>query len=305
MPAHITLPPEPQHLRTKFEQAIETTYGRLEDGTLGFRSTGFDAHDMIGVPGGYAGMHVSTQKLEGNRQLEVPDWVRDPKKLIEVYVRTLERRAHVWRYAIAAPIKERLHLAHKRLELKRGAQLCQLLDRLCAQEFELRQIPTRTPFQQKKMKDLQESIHGVDTELRCVKGEIILQVIDLYWRLGWNAKQVAEHLGFSHAHIRQILWRLRRTAERLEQEKTKTPEHANEWLATKKTKICAFCGNQFLYVPNGHERKYCGRQCFIRHRKIQTAVKYFCSAMCKLKFEASGQGNKPVVGNFVSQFTTA
>jgi len=245
MPAHTLLPDDPRFVKSRTSAATETTYGRLEDGTLGWTSHGIDAHDMHAQTDKVSsGMQVHTHKLNSHRRLSVPDWVRDTKKLAEVYVCQLEKRAQMrsgYRSTtvIRGTIPERIAVAHDILERRRGVQLVRLIDNLCSQERELRQLPLRTAWQHKKMKNLQEAIRGADMELRCLKGDLILNIVDLYWRQGWNARQVAAHIGISHVHVRQTLCRLRRTAENLEHE------------------------------------------------------------------QLSQTGNKPVVGNFVSQFTTS
>lgn len=302
--AHTLLPEEKSFVRSRFSQATEASYGRLTDGSLGWRSHGFDGRDFFSDDGSSAGMHVNTHKLEPHRRLDVPDWVRNPNKLAAVYVRQLEKRAFLHR-PLNGTLPERLIFAHKCLEQNRAAQLTNLIDKLLSQEIELRMLPHRTELQEKQMRDLQQSIRGTDMELRCIRGEMLLNVVDLYWRQGWDAAAVGKELGISHGHVRQILCRLRRTAAELEHEQpTQTVEQAGEKIFGSKTKICAFCGSQFVSLHGS--RKFCGRQCRRKYRRQQDAKRRlaFCSQMCKVKFTASGQGSKPAVGNFVSQFTT-
>lgn len=66
----------------------------------------------------------------------------------------------------------------------------------------------------KKLRDLEIQIQNIDTDLVLTEkghAEVIVAVVYLYYRLGWDSVTVAEQLGLKSPHVRQVLARLHGT----------------------------------------------------------------------------------------------
>jgi hypothetical protein len=81
----------------------------------------------------------------------------------------------------------------------------------------------------KKLHNLEIQIQNIDTDLVLTdKGhaEVIVSVVYLYYRLGWDSVTIAEELGLKSPHVRQVLARLHGTWEQslshLDKESRKT-----------------------------------------------------------------------------------
>lgn len=192
----------------------------------------------------YSRMSTRTKKASGERRLPTPLWAMNNAMLRRVIVQFMEERAFSKkeRTAFKGTLKERLDRAKARIVAKRPAALS-VLARLCEEYVEIKNKglkPGMTdkewneskeqPFmefaegearyldEQKRLKQLESEIEGIDTYLRISENggaDIVAATAYLYYRAGLDSVGVGAELGLKPPHIRQMLRRLHQTAKEL------------------------------------------------------------------------------------------
>lgn len=192
-------------------------------------------------------MQTRTRKMSGERRLPTPMWAMNNPMLRRVLVRFLEERAFSKkeRCSFKGGLKERLDRAKERVISKRPAAMV-VLDRLCEEYvgiknnglnpdmtdkewneaksqpyMEFAEGEARFQDMQKRMRQLESEIEGIDTYLRISAGggaDIVAACVYLYYRTGLDSVGVGSELGLKAPHVRQTLFRLHRIAKRLEEE---------------------------------------------------------------------------------------
>jgi len=105
---------------------------------------------------------------------------------------------------------------------------------------ELSRVPETNPS---ALRSLEREIMNIDTDvfLATKMPEIAGAVVYLYWRLNWNSVSIAEELQLKSPHVRQILYRLNKTYEkmqRLELGKEREVEDRAANLVLRKPQSC-------------------------------------------------------------------
>ncbi len=149
------------------------------------------------------------------------------------------------RAAIKSGLKERLLRACARIMQKRPAAIASL-DKLCEEYVEIKQRglnPQMTdkewneskaqPYmpwaegearyvdEQKRIKQLESEISGIDTYLRISENggaDVVAATVYLYYRTGLDSVGVGAELGLKPPHVRQTLFRLHQSAKRIDAE---------------------------------------------------------------------------------------
>lgn len=191
--------------------------------------------------GDFSTMHVARREKVQERRLPTPKWAVRDEWLRELLVTYLEERFYV-RNTNGMTLPERLKLAReaaiayepRKRELleawlqdyytisKHGRR--DLSDEEVIQIFcSLRQIGGQLPLNadvareylaEKKLHDLEIQIQNIDTDIVLTErghAEVIISIVYLYYRLGWDSVTVAEQLGLKSPHVRQVLARLHAT----------------------------------------------------------------------------------------------
>jgi len=154
-------------------------------------------------------LHVADKKP--GRRLPTPDWAMSDEALREVLAFYLEGRLFL-RSSDGTP-HERLAKCRAAAELhvvRKRRQLQKMIEKY----REFARLPSR---ESGNLRLLEQQIGNLDTEIFIAAKlpEIVCSAAYLYHRLCWNSVSVAEHLGITPCHVRQILYRLRRAAERM------------------------------------------------------------------------------------------
>lgn len=206
------LPPGPERPDLHFDQslAIKSKYpvsARLGAGGE-IESTGISFGD-------YQGMHTQLHKLDAYRRIETPEWAVNPDKMRQLLVEYMEDRAGLGSKQTGTD-EERLERAKKHLVNRRRAFYVASVDRMCREYVSLKQIQTEEA--QARRRALEIQIENLDTQLRIDTQlvEIVLGVIYRYYGCGHNSVEVAEAVHIKPPHVRQILWRLKRTWQRMQ-----------------------------------------------------------------------------------------
>ena len=195
----------------------------------------------------YTRMQTHTRKTAGERRLPTPMWAMNNPMLRRVIVRFIEERAFSKkeRSTFGGGLKQRLERAKARIIAKRPAAIA-VLDKMCEEYVDIKQRglkPGMTdkewneskpqpfmPFaegearfqdEQKRIKQLESEIEGIDTYLRISNNggaDIVAATVYLYYRTGLDSVGVGSELGLKAPHVRQTLFRLHKTAARLEEE---------------------------------------------------------------------------------------
>lgn len=195
----------------------------------------------------YTRMQTITRKTAGERRLPTPMWAMNNAMLRRVLVRFMEERAFSKKeratFQKDLGLRERLLQATSRIILKRPAAVA-TLDRLCEEYVSIKQRglnPDMTdkewneskaqPYmafaegearyvdEQKRIKQLESEIEGIDTYLRISENggaDIVAATVYLYYRAGLDSVGVGSELGLKAPHVRQTLFRLHQTAKRLD-----------------------------------------------------------------------------------------
>ena len=197
----------------------------------------------------YARMQTTTRKTAGERRLPTPDWAMNNPMLRRVLVRFMEERAFSKKergtFTKDTGLRERLTRACARIMQKRPAAIASL-DKLCEEYVEIKQRglnPQMTdkewneskaqPYmpwaegearyvdEQKRIKQLESEIEGIDTYLRISENggaDVVAATVYLYYRTGLDSVGVGAELGLKPPHVRQTLFRLHQSAKRIDAE---------------------------------------------------------------------------------------
>jgi hypothetical protein len=197
----------------------------------------------------YSRCHTITRKTAGERRLPTPDWAMSNAMLRRVLTRFMEERAFSKKergtFAKDTGLRERLNRACSRIMQKRPAAIA-ALDKLCEEYVEIKQRglnPQMTdkewneskaqPYmpwaegearyvdEQKRVKQLESEIEGIDTYLRISENggaDVVAACAYLYYRAGLDSVGVGGELGLKAPHVRQTLFRLHQAAKRIEAE---------------------------------------------------------------------------------------
>lgn len=213
----------------------------------GWASTGLDYSD-------YGRMSTQQHKQSGERRLPTPGWAVNDTKLRELLVVFMEERAG-FRKRRKGELRPRLNAAVEAIIAQRP-RLTAILTKLCKEysvlstlgakpdvtdtEFnEARTEPflpwaegeARYLFEKKRKRELEIEIEGIDTYLRITKtggADIILSIVYLYYRVGLDSVGVGQELNLKPPHVRQTLWRLHDTWNKLYPDEEKVAESNNE-----------------------------------------------------------------------------
>ncbi len=189
----------------------------------------------------YGRMHLQRRAKVQERRLPTPDWAVRDEWLRILLVTYLEERFYC-RRPEGADLATRLDLARRsalyyaprKRELLdewlddyhtiSKTRLADLSDEQILEVFlSLREVKGQLPIDvevarnymtSKKLRDLEIQIQNIDTDLVLTdKGhaEVIVAVVYLYYRLGWDSVTIAEELGLKSPHVRQVLARLHGT----------------------------------------------------------------------------------------------
>jgi hypothetical protein len=195
----------------------------------------------------FSRMQTRLKKTTGERRLPTPLWAMNNAMLRRVLVRFMEERAFSKkeRATLKGGLRERLAQAAARVASKRPSAIATLY-KLCEEHVAIRQRglnPKMTdkewneskpqpymPFaegearyvdEQKRIKQLESEIEGIDTYLRISENggaDVVAAAVYLYYRTGLDSVGVGSELGLKPPHVRQTLFRLHQTAKRLEEE---------------------------------------------------------------------------------------
>jgi hypothetical protein len=186
-------------------------------------------------------MHVARREKVQERRLPTPKWAIRDEWLRELLVTYLEERFYI-HDTNCFDLSERLKIARaaavayeprKRELLSAWLQdyhtistkgRADLNDEDAIQTFaSLKEIGGQLPMDAdvarsylsaKKLHDLEIQIQNIDTDIVLTErghAEVIVAIVYLYYRLGWDSVTVAEQLGLKSPHVRQVLARLHAT----------------------------------------------------------------------------------------------
>lgn len=196
--------------------------------------------------GDFSTMHIQRREKVKERRLPTPKWSVRDDMLRELLVVHLEERFYLEPTA-GFTLIERLTTARQRAEyylprkrellrdwLKDYHTLCVsgivgvkaelISDERAIEVFtSLKQIGGQLPLNadvardyltKKSLHDLEIQIQNIDTDIVLTErghAEVIVAIVYLYYRLGWDSVAVAEQLGLKSPHVRQVLARLHST----------------------------------------------------------------------------------------------
>jgi hypothetical protein len=160
-------------------------------------------------------MHTDRRVLAPGRKLDAPFWAYNDAAFRELLLRFLEGRAFLKRVTPTGTQKERLERACAKLNQRVPKKIEVLRDR-CRSYVELRNSDA-PDAERLRMAGIE--IRNLDTEIRTTArlAEIVVGVVFFYHRCGLDSVATAERLHLSPCGVRQILWRLARTWERMNQ----------------------------------------------------------------------------------------
>jgi hypothetical protein len=253
----------------------------------GFQTTGISFDD-------YHSMHLEKKKVEAQRRLETPAWAMNDLMLRDVIVRFMEMRANFRRAQLGTP-QERLARAIKR-QLFHKPRLEEIITKLAREYVTLKKAGNPA-----RLNKLGQLIESIDTEIRFLGKEhtLALGVIYRYYRCGEDSVAVGNALGIKPPHVRQLLWRINKAAN-------KPPLFVaprvsmrinmlryiklNPFAAPRNGEYrCWVCG--VIFKRSSQHKKLCGAKCRKKRQadrdKARCAGKpapprYFCSPECKL-----------------------
>jgi hypothetical protein len=146
------------------------------------------------------------------RRTPTPEWTLRDDMVREVLVAYLEGRFC---------IRERQGTMQDRLMRCRSIAEAQLprkrakLQEMIESFRELSRVPETKP---RMLQLLERQIMNIDTDIYLAHRlpEIAAAVAYLFWRLNWNSVSIAEELQLKSPHIRQLLYRLNQTYEKMQ-----------------------------------------------------------------------------------------
>lgn len=168
--------------------------------------------------GDYNGCHTVSRKLFPSRRFVTPEWATNDKKLQQIIVEYLLRRAT----GDSKRLRARMPKGMKTVEQLRWAEqvlrervpgLERIISELCAELVELKQRGVRHPY----LQTIEALIQNHDTSIRINRnaGAVVAGVVYSYYREGLNSVAVAESLGISSPGVRQLLFRIWQVAKKL------------------------------------------------------------------------------------------
>jgi len=173
-------------------------------------------------------MHVERRKEVQERRLPTPAWALNDLMLRELVVRYMERRAFLNKPQ-AGTLKERLDRAERAVAAQAPrlqATLKELLNEYVALKKPRCSVGHKVvqggrckwhhaalaePTDQ--LRKLEVEIQNVDKQLCIIRKGVaatVVSIIYLYYRVGFEAVDVAEQLGLTVTHIHRLLWSLAR-----------------------------------------------------------------------------------------------
>jgi hypothetical protein len=155
----------------------------------------------------YHGMR-SMSRGNFKRRKAPPTWSDD--QLQEILCVALEVRAGIYEAPKSLSRLQRIEAAHQRLLARRDG-LLNALDVLCERFMELRAVGLPT-------KDVEAQIEMYDAQLLMLPRlpAILCAVVYLSFRLGFTSTQVAHQLRVTPVFVRQVLFRIRVIAGKIE-----------------------------------------------------------------------------------------
>ncbi len=146
------------------------------------------------------------------RRSPTPAWVLRDEQVREVLVAYLEGRFYIREQQ--GTLQDRI----ARCRVKAESQLPRKREKLqeLIESFrELSRLPGTKPS---ALQLLERQIMNIDTDIYLTTKlpEIAAAVAYLFWRLNWNSVSIAEELQLKSPHIRQLLYRLNPTYEKME-----------------------------------------------------------------------------------------
>lgn len=207
----------------------------------GWKSTGLDFAD-------YGRMGTQQRKQSGERRLPTPRWAVNDDMLQKLLVHFMEERAGIKKKK--GTLSERLIRAQENIQHMRP-KWSATLDDLCRKFVRIRKfgaysdladeevlqiaedifgnrplmvsdasgLGARQMLTHKLARDWSIEIEGLDTLLRYTEKDggaaTVAAVAWLYYRVGMDSVGVGSELGLKPPHVRQILFRLHETAEKL------------------------------------------------------------------------------------------
>jgi hypothetical protein len=160
-------------------------------------------------------MHTDYRVLAPGRTKDAPFWAANETALRELLLCFLEGRAFLKRVTPTGTQKERLERACAKLN-ERVPQKVKVLRDRCRRYVEMRNSDAPDG---ERLRMAAIEIRNLDTEIRTTArlAEIVVGVVFFYHRCGLDSVETAERLHLSPCGVRQILWRLARTWERMKQ----------------------------------------------------------------------------------------
>lgn len=188
-------------------------------------------------------MSTQQRKQSGERRLPTPVWAISNTLLRRVLVSFMEERAGFRKKKQKGSLKERLERA-KSVIVSQRPRMISVMDKLCGEYVEIKQRginPNITdkewnetrpqPFmefaegearyedEKLRLRHLEIEIEGIDTYLRYTENggaDVVAAIVYLYYRTGLDSVGVGTELGLKPPHVRQTLWKMHRTAERMQ-----------------------------------------------------------------------------------------
>lgn len=206
-------PPSPQNHNLHFDKGqfgsrrqypVEAHYVGHGD----WASTGIDFDS-------YRRMGVEQRKTRGDRRLPTPAYALNEQKLRETVIRYIEIRAGLLHRKLPYTLEQRMLIASHLLKVRAEKEM-KRVDALSHDYVALRSQPVSSENEQ-QLKVLQRRIAELDTSIRLSREPwVIPTIVRLYYHGTMDAVGVANEVGFKHAHVRQILYRLSSLADKME-----------------------------------------------------------------------------------------
>ena len=170
-------------------------------------------------------MSSMQRKTTGERRLKTPTWAVNDKELQHLLVVFMEERAGfikknkplVENKEDLTPegLKARLKKATEKVQSRRAGQLV-VMKRL-NEEYVSRRFLQGSDASD-RLRELEIEIQGLNTSLRISENgtaDVVAAIVYMYYRTGMDSVGVGSELGIKPPHVRQTLWRLHRTADRI------------------------------------------------------------------------------------------
>jgi len=197
------------HLATSFDlwQFYDRPYkvnARWEAGEA--VATGLDYGDAERV-------QIQDRTWGPGRWYRTPEWTLDREKVALVLVTYLEQSAMLQKADKAKSLPDRFRIAYA-TSISRREHLRATISRMWN---ELQWVSARHPEDMPRISALRRQICTYQTQLVHIETipQILAAILWQYFRLGTDAHSIGRDLGVSHAHVRQVLTRIRNRAEAL------------------------------------------------------------------------------------------